>query len=98
MPRLTAIAVLAATVSGRSRRADQYSDPEHDGAAKHDLEHGLEERGVHVARADERDCPQFAEDDDAGYSRRVSAAVYVLAAGLVAAPLALLSTPWWLPL
>jgi hypothetical protein len=34
----------------------------------------------------------------AGYSARLSAAVYVLAAGLIAAPLVMLSTPWWLPL
>ena len=39
------------------RPADQYPDREHDGAAEHDLEHRLQERRVHVARADEGDRP-----------------------------------------
>src|SRR5690348_9621714 len=47
-------------------RADQYSDAEHDGAAEHDLEHGVQERRVHVARTDEGDCPQLEEHDNAG--------------------------------
>ena len=37
--------------------ADQYPDREHDGPAQHDLEHRLQERRVHVARADEGDRP-----------------------------------------
>src|SRR5436190_23132247 len=37
--------------------ADQYPDREHDHAAEYDLECGLQERRVHVLRADEGDRP-----------------------------------------
>lgn len=50
------------------RRPDHDPDRQHDGAAEHDLEHGLEERRVHVARADEGDRPQFEEHHNAGDS------------------------------
>ena len=42
------------------------SDREHDRAAQHDLEHRLQERRVHVARADEGDRPQLEEHHDPG--------------------------------
>src|SRR5215475_5042355 len=48
------------------RRADRDPDAEHDDAAEHDLEHRLQERRIHVARADIGDRPQFEEYDDAG--------------------------------
>src|SRR3954469_5625618 len=46
--------------------ADQNPDPEHDGAAEHDLEDRLQERRVHVACTNEGDGPEFEEHDHTG--------------------------------
>src|SRR5258708_22058710 len=51
--------------SARLGRSDQNADREHDGAAKNDLEHGLQERRVHVSRANVGDGPQLEEHDNA---------------------------------
>src|ERR1700747_2990627 len=47
-------------------RTYQNADAEYDGTAEHDLEHGLKERRVHIARANIGDRPQFEEHHDAG--------------------------------
>jgi hypothetical protein len=47
------------TAEAALRGADQNTDPEHDEAAEHDLEHRLQERRIHVAGADIGDRPQF---------------------------------------
>src|SRR5664279_1408134 len=47
------------------RGSDQNADGEHDSAAEHDLEHRLQERGVHISRADIGDSPEFEEHHDA---------------------------------
>ncbi len=43
--------------SQRLRRSDENADREHDDAAEHDLEHRLQERRVHIARANIGDRP-----------------------------------------
>ena len=44
-------------VRARLGAPNQDADPEHDHAAKHNLEHRLQERRVHVAGADKGDRP-----------------------------------------
>ncbi len=43
--------------SNLSSPADQYPDREHDAAAEHDLECRLQERRIHVSRANIGDGP-----------------------------------------
>ena len=59
--------LLQSTAAARSlRRANENADGKHDGAAEHDLEHGLQKRRVHVARANIGDRPELEEHHDAG--------------------------------
>ena len=43
--------------NARLRRTNQDADREHDGAAEHDLEHRLQERRIHISRANIGDGP-----------------------------------------
>src|SRR5258707_11513725 len=77
--------------SARLGRSDQNADREHDGAAKNDLEHGLQERRVHVYRANVGGGPQLEENDNACNRRRAPQNVWPLVgdkirAGVAATP------------
>src|SRR6476620_12753263 len=52
--------------SNSLRPADQYPDREHDAATEHDLERGLQERRIHVSRANIGDRPEFEEHHGTG--------------------------------